>query len=86
MALQIRRFAFAMQVTVMMAVAAIIHLRVGVPHLYPLAHEFNGPFTPVVDSLEQIVPITIMIILLATWAWVFYSPVQQERRQRRVGP
>lgn len=81
---QIRRFAFAMKVTIAMGLAAIIHFRVGVERIYPLAQgDFSGPFTPIIEILEFTVPLAIAIILLATWVWVLISPVQEEHTVRR---
>lgn len=86
----LKRYGFAIKVTIGMAFAALIHFRIGVNVLYPLATgEFSGPFTPGVEALEVIVPVTIGIILVATWLWVFVSPVQEERargRARNGGP
>lgn len=82
---QIRRFAFAMKVTIAMGLAAIIHFRVGVEQIYPLARgDFAGPFSGIIGILEFLVPLAIVIIVLATWLWVLISPVQEERTVRRV--
>lgn len=82
---QIRRFAFAMKVTLVMGLAAIIHFRVGVEQIYPLArNDFAGPFTGIIDILEFTVPLAIAIIIIATWVWVLIGPVQEERTVRRV--
>jgi len=83
---QIRRVVLAVSVTIAMSFVALIHFRVGVPHLYPLAtQDVAGPFSHVVVTLEFIVPIAIAGITLATWGWVLVGPVQQERTVRR-GP
>lgn len=81
---QVRRYAFAIKITLLMALATIIHFRVGVEQLYPLAQgTFSGPFTGVVNTLEFIVPIVIAGIVGVTWLWVLVSPVQEERVVRR---
>lgn len=81
---QIRRYAFAMKMTLVMGLAAIIHFRVGVEQIYPLARgDFSGPFTGIIDIIEFVVPLAIVIIVLATWVWVLISPVQEERTVRR---
>lgn len=82
---QIRRYAFAMKMTLVMGLAAIIHFRVGVEQIYPLARgDFSGPFTGIIDIIEFTIPLTIAIIVIATWVWVLISPVQEERTVRRV--
>lgn len=82
---QVRRWWFGMKMTVAMSFAAVIHFRVGVEQLYPMARtDFSGPYSPVIDTLEFIVPLAIVIILLATWAWVLYSPIQRERNVRTL--
>lgn len=82
---QIRRFAFAMKVTLAMGLAAIIHFRVGVEQVYPLGTgDFSGPFSGIINIIEFTVPLTIAIIVIATWVWVLISPVQEERTVRRV--
>lgn len=81
---QLRRYWFAIKVTIAMGVVAIAHFRVGVNQLYPMAQNtFSGPFTPVVNTLEFIVPLAIVGIVGVTWLWVLISPVQEERVVRR---
>lgn len=86
---QVQRIWFAIKVTVGMTVATIIHFRWGVNHLYPMAQTggaFAGPFSPTANALETVVPIAIAVIVLSTWAWVLYSPIQQERTRTPRGP
>lgn len=80
----IRRYWFAIKVSVLMGVVTIVHFRVGVDHLYPMAtNDFAGPFSSVVNTLEFLVPLAVVVIVGATWFWVLVSPVQEERVVRR---
>jgi hypothetical protein len=82
----IKRFWFAIRVTFLMGLAAIIHFRIGVDYLYPMAtNDFTGPFSSYADALEGVVPVAIGVVLVATWAWVIYSAVQEEKK-RAVRP
>jgi len=81
---QIRRVVLAVSITIAMLFVGVIHFRVGVPHLYPLAtQDVTGPFSHVVETLEFIVPISIAGITLSAWGYVLVAPVQQERAVRR---
>lgn len=77
---QVKRVWFAIRVTIAMGLAAIVHFRVGVDHLYPMAtNTFSGPFSEYAAMLESLVPVAIGIILIASWAWVIYAPTQEEK-------
>lgn len=78
----IKRVWFAVRVNIAMALLAIIHFRIGVDYLYPLATEdFQGVFSQWAAALENIVPIAIAVIVVATWAWVIYGTVQEEQKR-----
>jgi len=77
----IKRVWFAIKVTITMGLTAIIHFRIGVDHLYPMAHTYSGPFTQYADAIEQIIPIAIGIAMLATWLWVVYGSVTEEKKR-----
>lgn len=82
----IKRVWFAIRVNIAMALAALIHFRVGVDHLYPMGTtEHTGPFSTYAGALEGIVPIAIALAILASWAWVIYGSVQEEQK-RAVRP
>lgn len=81
---QVARFVFGLKFTITMAFAALVHFRLGVNHVYPLAqNDFAGPFTHAVDLVETVVPIAIAILLVVVWVWVVISPIQEEQRVRR---
>lgn len=80
----VRRYWFGLKVTLLMGLVALVHFRVGVQQLYPMAqNSFSGPFSGVVNTLEFVVPLAIVAIVGATWLWVLVSPVQEERTVRR---
>jgi len=80
------RFALLISWTVAASVGGIIYYRVGVEHLFPMAQgEFAGPFTPAVNQLETLVPITVVVIELGLIIWVIAGGVQKERSRVR-GP
>jgi len=78
----IKRVWFAIRVNIAMGLAAIIHFRIGVDHLYPMATStFSGPFSTYADGLEAIIPVAIAVALIASWAWVIYGTVQEEQKR-----
>ena len=82
----VKRVWFAIRVNFAMALVAIMHFRIGVDYLYPMATEtFAGPFSQYADGLEAIVPVALSIVILASWAWVIYGTVQEEQK-RAVRP
>jgi len=82
----IKRVWFAIRVNIAMALAALIHFRIGVDYLYPMAtQDFTGPFSQYATGLENIVPVAIALAMLASWAWVVYGTVQEEQK-RAVRP
>jgi len=79
-----QRMAIWMWVTLGCAVSGIIHYRVGVAHLYPMAtEEYPGPFSGPVESLEYLVPIVLVLIILGTGIWAMAGGVQEERARVR---
>lgn len=85
---QIRRVIIATAITIAMSFAALIHFRIGVPHLYPMAQGNSnglakGPFSGVAASAEFVVPIAIAGIVFVSWYWVVVGPIQQSRTVRR---
>lgn len=82
----IKRVWFAIRVNIAMGLAAIIHFRIGVNHLYPLAtQQHTGPFSSYAGALQGLIPITIALAIVASWGWVVYGSVQEEQR-RAVQP
>lgn len=77
----IKRVWFAIRVNIAMGLAAIIHFRIGVDYLYPMAQTHSGPFTQYAAALEGIVPIAIALAFIATWGWVIYGTVQEEQKR-----
>jgi len=85
---QIRRVIIASALTIAMSFTALIHFRVGVPYLYPMAQGnsnglASGPFSGVAASAEFIVPIAIAGVVFVSWYWVIVGPIQQSRTVRR---
>jgi len=79
-----KRMAVWFMVTVMCAIGGIIHFRVGVAHLYPMATEqHTGPFTPAVERLEIIVPLSLVLLVLGVGVWAMAGGVQEERARVR---
>lgn len=77
----IRRAMFLAMVTVGVAVAAMIYLRVGVDQLFPMVGE--GPFSVLTERMNVIVPVVLLLILAATAVWVIAGGVQEERTRTR---
>lgn len=77
----IKRVWFAIRVNIAMGLAAIIHFRIGVDNLYPLAETHSGPFTTYAGALEAIVPVAIALAILASWGYVVYGSVKEEQRR-----
>ena len=81
-----QRFGVALFYTIGLAIGGIIYRQVGVNVLFPMVDP-DGTFSTPVIWLENIVPLVLLIILLAVWAWVIAGAVQDERtvdRRRRV--
>lgn len=81
---QLRRFMFAMKVTVAAIVMTIVYFRGVIDHLKPIAADFQGPMTPAVEMLYWVVPLALSIIVVATWGWVLISPQQEEKARAQL--
>lgn len=80
---QIRRFAYALKVTFACILLTVVYFRGVVDNLKPIAADFQGPMTQPIEMLYWVVPLTLSIIVVATWGWVLISP-QQEEKARAV--
>lgn len=79
-----RRMTIAAATWIAIAVYGIIHYRVFVPHLLPLATEtHSGPFSGPVEIANNILPPTALIIGVAVLYWAIAGGVQEERAQSR---
>jgi hypothetical protein len=81
-----QRFGVALFYTVGLAIGGIFYRQVFVNELRPLIDP-SGTFSTPVLWLDNIVPLVLLMILLAVWAWVIAGAVQDERtvdRRRRV--
>jgi hypothetical protein len=80
-----RRIGVALFTTVGLMIAGLLYNEVFVQELLPLV-DSDGMFSTPVMWLENLVPIVIVAILLATWAWVIAGAVQDEKTvdRRRV--
>ena len=80
-----QRIGVAMFFTLGLMVGGLMYNRVFVDTLLPIVDE-SGLFSQPVLILERIVPIILLVLLLAVWAWVVAGAVQDERTidRRRV--
>ena len=80
-----RRFGVAILWTVGTMIGGLIYNEVFVAELLPLV-ETDGPFGTPVVWLETLVPVILLALLLAVWAWTIAGAFQEERRvdARRV--
>jgi len=80
-----RRFGVGLITTVALMVAGLIYNRVFTGALLPLVDP-EGTFSTPVVWLDNIVPVVIVMILLATWVWVIAGVAKNERavENRRV--
>lgn len=77
------RMMIGIMVTIAVGIAGIIYYR-AFPPLRDLATgDFAGPFTSAVTALDNLVPVTLLVILAGTWFWVLSGGVQQERARVR---
>jgi len=75
-----RRMMVAMKIIVACGVAGIMHYRVFLPHLAPMATgQFDGPFTQAVSTLKSLVPMLLLVIVFGTLVWVAVGGLQEER-------
>lgn len=81
-----QRFGIALFSTISLMVGGLLYNEVFVSELLPLVDTSHTFATPVI-WLENLVPVVLVILLLAVWAWVIAGAFQEERavnRQRRV--
>jgi len=82
-----QRFGIALFSTLALAVGGLLYNEVFVEALLPLAPT-SGPFATPVVWLDNLVPVVLVTLLLAVWAWVIAGAFQQERavdrRRRRM--
>jgi len=78
-----RRFQYGVGATIGLGGLALIYQQVFTP-IFDMA-DSNGPFTHVLTSAHNVVPILIVVLLLAVWIWMVVAPVQQERNRTQVG-
>ena len=80
-----QRIGVAIFTTIGLMVAGLLYNEVFVSNLLPIV-DLSGTFSTPVVWLNRIVPIVIVTILLAVWAWVIAGAVQDERAvdRRRV--
>ena len=81
-----QRFGVALFYTIALAIGGILYRQVFVNELYPLVDK-DGTFSTPVIWLDNLVPLVLLMILLAVWAWTIAGAVQDERtvdRRRRV--
>jgi protein-S-isoprenylcysteine O-methyltransferase Ste14 len=81
-----QRFGVALFSTLGLAVGGILYRQIFVNQLLPLVNP-DGQFSTPVVWLDNIVPLVLVALLLAIWAWVIAGAVQDERnvdRRRRV--
>ena len=79
------RFGVALFSTVALMLASLIYNEVFIDGLLPFI-DTAGTFSTPVVWLERLVPVVILVLLLAVWAWVIAGAVQDERtvNRRRV--
>jgi len=80
-----RRFGVALFSTIALMVGGVVYNEVFVEALLPLV-DTDSTFGAPVGWLDSIVPIVLLILLLAVWAWTIAGAVQEERTvdQRQV--
>jgi len=63
-------------------VVGIIHYRVFLPKLKPLATgRFDGPWTQPVTMLEGFVPALLLVITFGTIVWILVGGIREERKR-----
>lgn len=80
---QLRRYVYALKVTFACIIMTVVYFRGVVDHLQPIAADYQGPMTQPIEMLYWVVPLTLSIIVVATWGWILISP-QQEEKARAV--
>ena len=78
----IQRFGVAMMWTIGTAIGAIMYQQVWVNEIFPLIDK-DGLFSDPAIWLDRIVPLVLVILLLAVWAWTISGAIEEERTTRR---
>jgi len=80
-----QRIGVALFWTLGLMVGGLIYNRVFAAELFPMVDP-SGTFSTPVIWLDRIVPVVLVILLLAVWAWVIAGAIQDERTvdRRRV--
>jgi hypothetical protein len=80
-----QRFGVGLFSTIAAMIGGLVYNRVFVDALLPLVDP-GGRFSQPVIWLDNLVPIVLVMLLLAVWAWVIAGAVQDERTvdRRRV--
>jgi hypothetical protein len=79
-----QRIGVAMFWTIGLLIGGLLYNRVFVGNIMPLV-DTGGTFSTPVVWLENLMPIVLLVLLLAVWAWVIAGAVQDERTvDRRV--
>lgn len=81
------RLLFATQAIVALAGLGIVFAQAGMP-IINMAQQRGGPFTPVVNQLETMMPLLIGALLLFVPVWFIIAGARRERSrdQRRRPP
>jgi len=80
-----QRFGVGFFSTIALMIGGVLYRQVFVDALLPLVDP-EGQFSQPVVWLDNLVPIILVMLLLAVWAWVIAGAVQDERTvdRRRV--
>jgi hypothetical protein len=82
-----QRFGIALFSTVSLMVGGLLYNEVLVGAILPIV-DADGQFSTPVLWLDNLVPVVLVTLLLAVWAWVIAGAFQQERtvdrRRRRM--
>jgi hypothetical protein len=76
------RLLFATQAIVAIAALGIVFAQAGMP-IINMAQDSGGPFTPVVDNLETVVPLLIGALFLFVPVWFIVSGARRERARNQ---
>ena len=80
-----QRIGVALFWTLGLMVGGLIYNEVFAAELFPMVDP-SGTFSTPVIWLDRIVPVVLVVLLLAVWAWVIAGAIQDERTvdRRRV--
>lgn len=77
------RMFYASRAIVALCGLGIVFAQAGMPIINMAQGEHSGPFTPVVDSLESMMPLLIGGLLLFVPVWFVISSAQRERARNQ---